>query len=109
MSVAATMILDTRRIKQNKKYPIKLRVNHQRVTNYYPTIFELSEEEYAKLSATRVSQELQGVRDRLKQVERGALNVLEKLRPFSFAAFEKTFVLGNPLLRPRKQRSWPWT
>jgi integrase/recombinase XerD len=102
MSVATAMILDTRRIKENKKYPVKLRVNHQRVTNYYPTIFDLSEEDYGKLSATRVSQELQGVRDKLKQIERGALNALEKLKPFSFAAFEKNFVLGNPLFKQRK-------
>lgn len=107
MSVAATMILDTRRIKQNNKYPIKLRVNHQRVTNYYPTIFELSEEDYGRLSATRVSQELQGVRDKLKQIERGVLNALEKLRPFSFPAFEKTFVLGNPLFKQRKTKVLP--
>jgi integrase/recombinase XerD len=104
MSVAATLILDTRRIKQNSKFPVKLRVNHQRVTNYYPTIFELSEEDYGKLSATRVSQELQGVRDKLKQIERGALNVLEKLRPFNFQAFEKSFVLGNPLFKQRKTK-----
>ncbi len=89
MSVTVAIILDTRRIKENKKYPVKLRVNHQRVTNYYPTAFDLSEEEYQKLSATRISQELQTVRDKLKQIERGALNALEKLRPFSFNAFEK--------------------
>jgi hypothetical protein len=104
MSVAATIIMDTRRIKQNNKYPVKLRVNHQRVTNYYPTIFELSEEDYEKLSATRVSQELQGVRDKLKQIERSTLNTLEKIRPFSFVAFEKTFVLGNPLFKQRKAK-----
>jgi integrase/recombinase XerD len=98
------MILDTRRIKQNNKYPIKLRVNHQRVTNYYPTIFELSEEEYGKLSATRVSQELQGVREKLKQVERTVSQALEKLRPFSFAVFERTVVLGNPLFKQRKAK-----
>ncbi|MBD0332972.1 MAG: site-specific integrase [Chitinophagaceae bacterium] len=102
MSVAIAIILDTRRIKENKKYPVKLRVNYQRVTNYYPTIFDLSEEDYQKLSATRISQELQTVRDKLKQIERGALNALEKLKPFSFQAFEKSFVLGNPLFKQRK-------
>lgn len=105
MSVATAIILDTRRIKGNKKYPVKLRVNYQRVTNYYPTIFDLSEEEYQKLSATRVSQELQGVRDKLKLIERSALNALEKLKPFSFQVFEKTVVLGNSLFKQRKLKS----
>lgn len=105
MSVATAIILDTRRMKGNKTYPIKLRVNHQRVTNYYPTIFDLSEEDYGKLSATRVSQELQTVRDGLKQVERTAAAALQKLRPFSFAAFEKTFVLGNPLFKQRRTKA----
>lgn len=102
MSVATAIVLDTRRIKASKKYPVKLRVNHQRITNYYPTIFDLREEDYGKLSATRVSQELQDVRDKLKEIERTALNVLEKLKPFSFQAFERNFVLGNPLLKQKR-------
>jgi integrase/recombinase XerD len=104
MSVATAIVLDTRRIKENKKYPVKLRVNYQRVTNYYPTVFDLSEEDYQKLSATRVSQELQGMRDKLKQIERTVLNVLEKLKPFSFHAFEKNFVVGNALFKQRKTK-----
>jgi hypothetical protein len=55
MSVAIAVILDTRRMKENKKFPVKLRVNYQRKTNYYQTIFDLSEEEYQKLSASRIS------------------------------------------------------
>lgn len=102
MSVTASIVLDTRRIKQNNKYPVKLRVNYQRVTEYYPTVYDLSEEDYGKLSATRVSQELQTVRDKLKQVERSAMNALEKLKPFSFSSFEKVFVLGNPLFKQKR-------
>lgn len=102
MSVATAIILDTRRIKESKKYPVKLRLNHQRVTNYYPTIFDLSEEEYQKLSATRISLELQGIRDKLRQMERSALTALEKLKPFSFPSFEKIFVRGNPLFKQKR-------
>lgn len=62
MSVAITVILDTRRIKENNKYPVKLRVNFKRVTNNYQTIFNLSEEEYRMLSAPGISADLQSIK-----------------------------------------------
>lgn len=104
MSVAISMILDTRRAKRQNKYPIKLRINHLRVTNYYPTVYGLSEEDYQKLSATRVSQELQDIRDKLKKSERDAASLVARLQPFSFDVFERKFVLGNALYRQKRMK-----
>lgn len=70
MAVAVAIILDTRRIKENQKYPVKLRVNHKRVTVNYQTVFELSKGEHEKLSAPRIAAELQSIKAKLKQIER---------------------------------------
>jgi hypothetical protein len=56
MLASLSIVLDTRRIKsKTKKYPLKLRVTHERKSRYYPTVYDLKEEEYAKLGAPNVS------------------------------------------------------
>ncbi len=95
MQVKIGVILDTRRIKQTSKYPVKLRVTFERVTVYYQTIFDLSKDDYAKLSAPRISIELQSIRDKLKDIERTAENALKELSTFSFKDFEKDYIQNN--------------
>ncbi len=48
MSATINIIPDTRRIKKNNKYPVKLRVTFGRVPEYYQAIFDLSKEEFDK-------------------------------------------------------------
>lgn len=106
MQVKIGIILDTRRIKQTNKYPVKLRVTSERVTVYYQTIFDLSKDDYAKLSASRISNELQSIRDKLKDIERTAENALKDLGTFSFKDFEKEYVQNNgTCFRLRKLKS----
>lgn len=101
MSTTISIILDTRRIKKTDKYPVKLRVTFQRVTEYYQTIFDLSKEEWEKLPASRISNELQPIRDKLKDIERKTENAVKELTPFNFAEFEKDFIRGNTNFRQR--------
>ena len=72
MSATISIILDTRRMKKSDKYPVKLRVTFQRVTEYYQTVFDLAKEDWEKLPASRISNELQPIRDKLKEIERKA-------------------------------------
>lgn len=104
MSATIAIILDTRRMKQTEKYPVKLRVTFQRAPEYYQTVFDLSKDDWEKLSASRISNELQAVRDRLREMERQAENAIKELAPFSFSEFEKTFVKSHPHFRRRKER-----
>jgi len=99
-----SIILDTRRIKKTNKYPVKLRVTFERVTEYYQTIFDLSKDDYEKLSASRIGSELQTVRDKLKGLERTAEQAVMELDPFTFHDFEKNFILNNKLFRPRQMK-----
>ena len=103
MSTTLSIILDTRRIKKSNKYPVKLRVTFERVTEYYQTIFDLTKDEYDKFSASRINNELQTIRDKLKEIERTAENAVKDLGSFSFADFENEFIYTNAILfRPRK-------
>ena len=97
-----SIILDTRRIKKTNKYPVKLRVTFERVTEYYQTIFDLSKDDYDKLTASRISSELQTVRDKLKAIERSSEQAMMELYPFSFSDFEKNFILNNKHFRMKQ-------
>ncbi len=104
MSTTLCILLDTRRIKKSKKYPVKLRVTSERLTEYYQSIFDLSKEEFDKLTASRISNELQSIRDKLKEIERTAENAINELEPFSFVEFEKDFIHNNNLFRQRNSK-----
>jgi hypothetical protein len=104
MSVSLAVILDSRRQKENQTYPVKLRVNYQRITTYYQTIFDLSKEAYDKLSAPRISIELQEIRAKLRQVEREAEEAVNELATFSFLEFEQKYIRFHPLFRQRKAK-----
>src|SRR5689334_19879536 len=105
MSVTLSIILDTRRIKQSNKYPIKLRITFQRVPVYYQTVFDLTKVEWEKLHASRISSELQTVRNKLKEIEKNALACIDNIQPFSFEEFENSFIQNYPYLRQRKQKN----
>lgn len=108
MSVSLAVILDTRRIKMKTgKYPLKLRVTHERTPRYYTTLFELTEEDFNKISASRVSEQLQRVREKILEITRTAGEVACKLNPFSFAEFEKDYILNNPLFKQKKFKAQP--
>lgn len=102
MSIQLCVLLDTRRIKlKTKKYPIKLRVTYEREVQYYQTIYDLSKEEYKKLSSSRISEDLKIIRDQLRSIERNAEAVVD-YESFSFIEFEKDYILNNPLFHQRK-------
>jgi len=103
MSISVKIILDTRRIKQKtSKYPVKLRVTFKRVSRNYTTVYELSDKDFDKLTASRISTELQQVRDALRSIERTSEKVITDLDPFTFHEFEKAYTFNNPLFHPKK-------
>lgn len=107
MQASIAIILDERRMKENSKYPVKLRVNFLRTTEYHQTIFDLSKADYEKLSASRVSEELQSVREKLSKLESEAKLAAEKISPFDFRTFENSFATIHPHLRKRKSKVAP--
>ncbi len=102
MAVTISIVQDTRRAKQGDKYPLKLRVIFDRQPRYYPTIYDLTETDYQKLTASRLAEDLATIRDKLKELERQAESITKEIEPFIFNDFERKFVLQHPLLRQRK-------
>jgi integrase len=104
MAVTASITLDARRIKKTGKYPVKLLVTCNSEPRRYQTIFDLSQDEYDKLSGRRLNPELQTIKDKLAEILRTAKNAIKELQPFGFAEFEAEYLRNNPMFRERKYR-----
>lgn len=103
MLASLSIILDTRRMKKKtNKYPLKLRVTYDREPHYYPTIYELTEDDYGKLRSSNVGAALRVVRDKLKAIERSAEDAIKALDPFTFKEFERDYILDNPSFHQRR-------
>ncbi len=98
MSITTSIILDQRRIKKNGKFPLKLRVISDRIVRDYSTIFELTEADYKKLNAPRVSNEIQHIKRKCQHIVSGANLVIEKLSLFEFLKFEEAYINTNDKL-----------
>ena len=105
MSVSIVIVLDTRRAKKENRYPVKLRVTSNRKQEYYPTIYDLTQEDYTKFSAPRIGEDLQRVRASLQELERNAATEVKNIKPFNFEQFEKEFINQNPVFRARKSKA----
>lgn len=102
---SVSFFLDTRRIKKKtNKYPLKLRVYCQELVQFYTTVFDLSQDEYKKLDAKRVSDELQDIRETLKKIIVAAGAVIDKQEVFSFSDFERGYIRNNPHFIQKKAK-----
>lgn len=102
MSVSIVIVQDKRRPKKEGVYPLKLRVTFDRKCDYYPTIYDLSQEDYQKFSAPRISNELQQIRINLQKIETDAKKLADELMPFDLSYFEQQFIKDNPLFKQKK-------
>lgn len=87
-----SVYLDTRRAKENGRFPVKLRVytSNPRKQKLFPTVFEMTEREFASVwSTSKPRAEFKELRKQLQAVELKANQVAEKLNPFSFEQFER--------------------
>ena len=89
--VTTSMILDTRREKINKKYPVKLCVNYITKAKYYGTRIDLTKLEFQALFAKRLTRESNIIKNNLHIIEGEAKDLIRILKPFSFSGFEKKF------------------
>ena len=54
MATTTSIILDTRRVKRNGKFPLKLSVTNQRITRDYLTLFELDKADYKRVKEREI-------------------------------------------------------
>lgn len=87
-----SIILDKRRIKASKKYPVKLRVftTIPRKQKIYWTEFEYSESEFYSIWETsKPRSEFKERREQLKAIEDEAKDIARAIVPFDYDEFEK--------------------
>lgn len=90
MPVSLSITLDTKRMKKKTgTYPVILLAVKDSKPKRYLTIYDLSQEGYQKLSAHRISEELQKVRNSLKEISYAAEQAAKEIQPFTFEAFER--------------------
>lgn len=91
-NVTTLTTLDTRRVKQDGTYPIKLRITFERKQKYYTTPYSITEEQFEKLiHAKRLSNEEKTFKDLMLAFEIKARDVIKLLPNFSWTAFEKKY------------------
>lgn len=104
MSATFSITLDMRRVKQSGKFPVKLRVTFQRISEYYVTVFDITKNDWEKLPSPRINSELQSLKNKLKQIEKETSAFIENLEPFSFQEFEKQFIQFNSSFKIRNKK-----
>lgn len=85
----ASLYLDTRRELSSGKYPLKVRVTHERKTKYYPTKYSYSEQDFARvLEGKRLNDQLSKERTLLLAIESKANATIDSLEFFTFDTFD---------------------
>lgn len=102
--LTVTIILDTRRAKKENKYPLKLRLYENGEREYYPLIYNLSIQDYEKLSASRINADLQKIREDLETIETNAKKAVKEIKPFDIKIFEQSFIKGHPLFKQKNRK-----
>lgn len=94
--VKTATILDTRRIKKDGTFPIKLRINFDRKQQYYPTPYNLKAEEFKKVMfGKRLTFLEKQQKEKIATFENKAIDVIEDLQVFTWKAFEKRYLLNR--------------
>lgn len=88
--VTVSPFLDTRREKKSKKFPLKMRVIFQREVRYYSCDLDLSVSEYERIVAGgKLPGALREINTRIIELLSHANQIVRKMKPFSFFAFER--------------------
>jgi site-specific recombinase XerD len=83
--------LDDRRAKNDKTYPVKLRVTYQRKQHYYNTGYWFTKEDYEKVFGDKPRRKFKDLRVELNKMESLAIDLINEMTVFSFEGFFKQF------------------
>ncbi len=94
MSIAkTTIILDTRKVKNDNTYPIKLRVTFERKQQYYPTPHSLTSEDFERVMFSKKLNEAdKKLKLQISAFENKAVDIVKDLPFFSWHSFEKNYL-----------------
>src|SRR5687767_910281 len=89
--VTIKAVLDQRYEKSDAKYPVKLRVTHDRKQKYYATKYSMTEADWLKTTGKRPDN-MKDILFELQDEEKKAIRIAEKINPFSWDLFEKKYL-----------------
>ncbi|HTN37105.1 MAG TPA: site-specific integrase [Arachidicoccus sp.] len=87
----AKITLDTRRIKKDDTYPVKLKVTFKRIRKYYNTTYNLTEQDWQLAKEPNTRGERRKLKLELAEIETKAQACCNEISPFSFKEFESQF------------------
>ncbi|MBS1780383.1 MAG: site-specific integrase [Bacteroidetes bacterium] len=91
MKPSTTVILDTRRQKQDGTFPVKVRVTHNRQQKYYPTGVNMKVDAWEKLNDKKLTKAERNLKEYLSSCQGKATTIIEELKTFSFELFEARY------------------
>jgi len=86
---SAKIILDTRRVKVDGTYPIKLEIYHDRIRKHYPTKYNLTEDDFTKVYGEKPRKTFKDIRFHLNDIITEANHILSEMKVFTHALFER--------------------
>jgi len=90
---STSIFLDTRRLKKDKTFPVKLRVTFQRKSHYYDTDYSMTVSDFETImKSEKLRGENKDIKFDLMNIEDKAMTVIEEMTHFTFPAFEKKFL-----------------
>ncbi len=90
------LIIDTRRLKKDNTFPVKLRITFDRKQKYYPTAFNLSEKEFLRIMyGNRLSTTEKNLKAVVQAYENKATEIIKDLQLFTWKAFEKHYLTNR--------------
>lgn len=92
MKPTTSIYFDTRRIKADNKYPLKLRITHFRERKYYSIGIDLTLQEWEKVNSPKPRGDLKKIKAKTIQELGKADSIMDKMEAFSFLAFEKEYL-----------------
>ena len=93
MEVSITLFFDTRRMKNDGTYPVKLNIYFEDEKRRYKTGFSLTESDWEKIIATNLrDDDLRTIKRKLNIKKEKAEKITEKMESFSFEEFEKIYL-----------------
>ncbi len=94
--VKAATVIDTRRIKQDGTYPVKLRLTSERKQQYYPTPYDLTKEDFEKIMfGKRLNEKEKTLKKQIAAFENKAADIINTLPIFSWKVFEKHYLTNK--------------
>ncbi len=107
--VFVSFFLDASRPNANGKCLVKLNIYHKPHKQRYGTKFHLTKDEWEKLNSSKLRDEdLKEIKRKFNFLKFEAEEVIEKIHPFSFVAFEEAFINLKPTTAKKGRMLEEW-